>query len=124
MQVNRYLIAIVLVIGVSIAAHLGKFHVTLGAHPFWATKAVLIGTPIGLAFALGLVRILGREKWLSAVFAVLMIGAFWVAYSGKIQFAASYAEDIAAGQRWFFGWIGFCAAFSGLMAALVMIRRD
>lgn len=99
-----------------ILAFIMKAPLMLGAHPFWATKVLLIGAPIGIALAL-LARPAPYRLRLVTLAALTCV-AFGVTYYGKTAFAASYAEDHLAGQFWFFGWITTCAlatAFSGAL---------
>ena len=98
---------------------------TLGAHPWWSGKVVLIGAPIGLVLAIVLGYVLA-PRWRAALFAVATLAAFWVATTGKAGFAASFAEDTFAGQMWFFGWIATAASLAGFLyavAALVDLRK-
>lgn len=105
---------------VAALAHL--FHVTQswGAHPFWSTKVLLIGVPIGAGLAI--IASLRSAKWASVGFLIATIVAYRVATLGKARFAASYAEDAVAGQMWFWGWIGTCAMASALIFAVVLWR--
>ena len=84
----------------------------LGAHPWWSGKVVYFGAPIGVILAAFGGPWL-RLRWRLSVFAGATLLAFWVAYSGKAGFTASYAEDHFAGRMWFFGWI---ATMAGLAA--------
>lgn len=96
----------------------------LGAHPWWADKVILLGLPIGIglattAWALGISR---RMRLMG--FALLTLTAFGVAHSGKLQFAASYAEDMLAGQAWYFGWIATCALAAATLASVFRYHRQ
>jgi hypothetical protein len=103
---------------VALAAY-AELPALLGAHPWWAGKVVWYGAAPGFALALGL-------WWLHVprvarfVLTVALLGvAFALASLGKTRFAASYAEDVFAGQLWFFGWIGVSAfATSAIISAL------
>lgn len=79
--------------------------VALGAHPWWGFKVAYIGVPIGVA--LYLVQLLWGAGYVakSGLYAVFLCLAAFLTYRGKIQFAESYAEDVAAGRMWFLGWI-------------------
>lgn len=78
---------------------------SLGAHPVWSTQIALIGAPIGAILAI-ILRFATRFRWTSALAASVLTGmAFAMATMGKSRFAASYAEDVQAGQLWYFGWI-------------------
>ena len=95
---------------------------SLGAHPFWAIKVALIGAPAGAVLAV-ILRYATRFQWTSALAALVLTGlAFALAHMGKTRFAASYAEDIQAGQLWYFGWIAV-AVFSTTTLALLWPRR-
>ena len=106
-----YLFAAFVVI---VAAHWGASR-ALGAHPFWSLKIAWIGVPIGLVIAI-LVR---RVSWLKRLAgAAICLGiAAAVAHYGRLQFAASFAEDRLAGQFWFFGWIAVAIFLTALIAS-------
>lgn len=92
---------------------------TLGAHPWWATRVIWIGLPIGLVLAgLAGVAYSGRFARVAA-FALLTLAAIATTYIGKTRFAASYAEDAVAGQMWYFGWIAICALTAATLASLL-----
>ena len=107
---NRYIIPI----GLAVAAVLLVFAysggpVALGAHPWWGFKVAYIGVPIGaVLFGLQLVWRAGYVAK-AGLYATFLCLAAYLTYRGKIQFAASYAEDAAAGQMWIFGWIAIFA---------------
>ena len=90
-----------------------------GAHPFWSGRVVYIGVPLGLILAWAVRRAgLGRGMRLGLYLlgtVVLVSLAFW----GKAQFAASFAEDRFAGQVWYFGWIGAAMFATALLARLL-----
>lgn len=90
----------------------------LGAHPFWSIAVAWIGVPIGLLMAMA-------TRWFSlkwplrvAVFGVGLAASFLMAGYGKERFAASFAEDAAAGRMWYMGWIATMAFASAFIAAL------
>lgn len=89
--------------------------VILGAHPFWSMKVVLAGLILGLCLSVlfHLIRMRRLMRYL-LLFATL-IAAFSLAYYGKAQFAASYAENTLAGKFWFFGWIAAITALAALI---------
>ncbi len=99
---------------------LGPFQ-SLGAHPWWALTVALIGAPIGLVFGVLLARLALVPSVVLALVALAL--AYGVAYYGKTQFAASYAEDAFAGKLWYFGWIGTAAGMSALILAALIPRR-
>lgn len=102
---------------VIVAAFLGLSQ-TLGAHPIWATKIALIGAPVGAVLAV-ILHFATRFRWTSALAAMVLTGlALAMATMGKTRFAASYAEDVQAGQLWYFGWIAV-ALFATTTIALM-----
>ena len=102
---------------VILAALLGLSQ-SLGAHPIWSTKIALIGAPMGAVLAV-ILRLATRFRWTSALAALILTGmALAMATMGKTRFAASYAEDIQAGQLWYFGWIAV-ALFATTTLALM-----
>ncbi len=88
----------------------------LGAHPFWSTKVILYGAPIGVLLFLCAFRL--RNLVTLLVFAALTIAAFLVAHQGKTVFAASFAENATAGKAWFYGWIATSALVTATSAQL------
>ncbi len=114
--------AIVLAALVPIVLGWGGVYRWLGAHPWWDLKTALIGAPIGIALALVL-RLVPRAARLAV--ALLVIGiAYYLAYSGKVLFAESFAEDVSAGKKWYFGWIGISAGLSALALTLLAPPRQ
>lgn len=113
-----YLIAAGLVIA---AAYYGVLR-QLGAHPFWDEKVALIGAPIGVFFAI-LLRAL-KFRWATRLltFLVLLAIAGTAAHQGRLQFAASFAENTLAGQFWFIGWIASTGCAAGFIAVLLTPR--
>jgi hypothetical protein len=51
---------------------------------------------------------------------LVLLAAGTAAYFGKMQFAASFAEDRLAGQAWYFGWIGVVAAIGALISSALL----
>ncbi len=100
---------------VTIALYIFSVPKSLGAHPWWAENVIFYGAPIGMLIGLVVAFIRPRSALVSIAFFILTLLAFWVAKSGGTAFAASFAEDQAAGQRWFYGWIATIAA---LLAAV------
>lgn len=92
----------------------------LGAHPQWASTVLLIGAPGGLA--LGYVLYAIRLPYLLRVVLAFGIagGAFYLAREGQAAFAASFAEDAAAGQQWFFGWIATCMGAAATLTTIFL----
>ena len=102
------LIVAALAIAVLIYGDVAK---SLGAHPWWSQKSLLIGAPIGLILAaLSSLKIRALPR--TFLFTLFTLTAFGIAKYGQTQFAASYAEDALAGKLWYFGWI-----ITGAMAA-------
>ncbi|MCG6902109.1 MAG: hypothetical protein LJE68_05455 [Rhodobacter sp.] len=85
----------------------------LGAHPWWDVSTALVGAPVGVVAGLFCLR---RAKGAGFTLSlVVLAGAVAVAWYGKTQFAASFAEDAFAGKMWYFGWIGIAAGTSMLV---------
>jgi len=104
-------------------AHFVKLATILGAHPFWATQALLVGAAVG--FVLTFARRPSDIVKIFVFFGLAAVSALAASY-GKTRFAASYAEDVQAGQLWFFGWYGitsFCFAAIGLTAKHLLLRK-
>lgn len=110
------------ILGALLAYAIGLTQI-LGAHPWWADKVILIGLFLGLLLSTTLwglrvskfVRLLGLT--------VLAFVAYATAYTGKAQFAASYAEDALAGQMWYFGWIATCTFALAILATAAWPTR-
>jgi hypothetical protein len=91
----------------------------LGAHPVaWPIKVALIGAPIGAIIAIAAGFVLPSKPARIGLFSALLIAAFGVAHYGKVEFAASYAEDQLAGKFWYFGWIATCAMATSVLTSL------
>ena len=101
-----------------IGAHYG-IPKSLGAHPFWDIKIAWIGAPIGIVLAFITRALKWRWPTRMLIFMVLLVIAAFAAHQGRLQFAASYAENQLAGQFWFLGWVA-CAAFTAALIAAVM----
>lgn len=116
-QVGAVLVALLVPLAL---AYFGIFRL-LGAHPWWDVQTALIGAPIGCLIGLGLARlgpVMGRGLGLA-----LLTMAIASASYGKMQFAASYAEDALAGKLWYFGWIGIAAGLGASLVAILTARR-
>ena len=87
----------------------------LGAHPWWSTKVIVFGAPIGVTLAV-LLRSVSRGKAI-AIFVIATVVAFGVARYGATNFAASFGEDQFAGSLWFWGWIATCGGATATLAA-------
>lgn len=96
----------------------------LGAHPWWADKVIVLGVPIGIGLATTAwaLRISRPARLIG--FSLLTLAAFGIAHSGKLRFAASYAEDMLAGQAWYFGWIATCALAAATLASVFRYHRQ
>lgn len=90
---------------------------TLGAHPFWSIRVAWVGVPLGLIAAVAAKHLGGRWALRTALFLIGAAIAYAIAVAGKDRFAASFAEDVLAGQLWYFGWIATCAFAAALIAA-------
>jgi hypothetical protein len=96
-----------------------------GAHPWGSMQVVLYGAPIGI-LAASLAALLPVKPLIRlALFALATAAAFWVAKNGQHGFAASYAEDAAAGQRWFLGWNATMITLAATLTSLIqyLFRR-
>ncbi|MEO9824309.1 MAG: hypothetical protein ABJF50_07840 [Paracoccaceae bacterium] len=103
---------------VLIAAYYGT-NKALGAHPFWDTQVALIGVPIGLILAFALRALKWRWSTRLLTFLVLLTIAGTAAHQGRLEFAASYAENKLAGQLWYFGWIASMSFATATLAAIM-----
>ena len=94
----------------------------LGAHPWWDIKTALIGAPIGVV--IGLALFIAPKTLRIAIAAIILVLAYYLASTGKTQFAASFGDDVTAGKYWYFGWIGVGAGLAALiLSALAPARR-
>lgn len=114
--ISPYLIAAIVVIT---AANFGLSR-SLGAHPFWSVTIAWIGAPIGLIIAF-LTR---SRRWIAriGIFFLLLAGSAAAAHFGRLNFAASFAEDKLAGQAWYFGWIAVAIFSAALIIAILTPR--
>ncbi len=111
--ITPYIFAALVVI---VAANAG-LTIHLGAHPFWAVGVSWIGVPAGLILALGLKK--AGLSWLARIllFLICLTAAYALASYGKARFAASIAEDVAAGRLWYLGWIAVTGFTTAIIAA-------
>ena len=114
---KQYAFPFGLCIAIAIAGYFSNATQTLGAHPFWADKTILLGTPIGLILGYYSVRLPYARAIVGLV--GLTVVTFAIAHTGKTRFAASFAEDAFAGTMWFFGWhaVVICAIAALFVAA-------
>lgn len=120
----RYVAAVIAPALAAALAYALNLPQSLGAHPWWSQNVILIGLPIGLVIAWGLAL-----TPLSRIAAVSLTGGAAVvtavaAVTAKARFAASYAEDVLAGQMWYFGWIGTCGLVAALLATLLWPQQQ
>ncbi|MBE1283587.1 MAG: hypothetical protein GJ676_09785 [Rhodobacteraceae bacterium] len=96
----------------------------LGAHPWWADKVVWLGVPVGLCLAATawVLRLSRTTQMLG--FGLATCVAFGLTQLGKARFAASYAEDMLAGQIWYLGWIATCALAFATLASLTAVSHQ
>lgn len=119
---KQYAFPFGITLAVAIAAYFSGATQTLGAHPFWAGKTILIGTPLGLILGYASSHLPYARAMIGLV--GLTIVTFAIAHIGKTRFAASYAEDAFAGQMWFFGWHAVVVvALAALFVAATGIKR-
>jgi len=111
-----------LVILFAAAAQFAGLPERLGAHPWWADKVIWVGVPFGFGLA-ATAWVLRLPRGLRNLgFGGLTAAAFVIAQTGKVRFAASYAEDALAGQMWYFGWIATCALAFATLATISWAR--
>ncbi|CUH54410.1 hypothetical protein [Shimia marina] len=98
---------------------------SLGAHPWWSQKTLLIGALIGL-FLATLAGLKLRPMPLTVATMLGTILAFATAKYGQTQFAASYAEDQLAGQLWYLGWMATGALTAAWLTSVVqwLLNRE
>ena len=95
------------------------------SHPFWETKATLIGAGIGIAIALVLFIAIKRSRsimpmltTLVMVLLVICTGVTW--YFARVFINSEVFEPLA-GKIWFFGYHGLVALF--VLVVAMFIRR-
>lgn len=101
-------------------AALGGLPEMLGAHPWWAVRAGVVGSLIGAATAVGLGLAGLAGTWLTWASGSSLVAALGAAIFGKRAFVASMAEDALAGRFWFFGWYTVCACL--FVFAFLLLR--
>lgn len=108
-----------------VAASLAGVPEALGAHPWWARQAGIIGGVGGAALWLALRHTGLSAPGLLTMAAIALLPSVAAAHFGKQVFAASFAENALAGRFWYFGWFalsGSVALLSATAAALVLRR--
>jgi hypothetical protein len=116
----RNVVAILAGVVVAVAFGFSGATAAMGAHPFWAMDIGWIGGVAGAVALIGALLSGLPRRWVRLI-AVLMLPLAGVSAAwGKMQFAASYAEDTFAGQVWYFGWIAIAAALCMVVGALMM----
>lgn len=119
------LFALGLSAAIVVAATLSGAPQALGAHPWWAGQAGLIGTAGGLAIY-AVLRLAGvRPGRLGMIAAPILFLSAGAAHFGGQRFAASFASDALAGRAWHFGWFGIAGAAAIVLTvlALRLLRR-
>jgi len=95
------------------------------SHPFWETKATLVGAGIGIALALVLFIVFSRWRsvmpMLTTLIFVLLIICTGITWYFARVFINSEVFEPLAGQIWFFGYNGFVALL--VPAFTMLIRR-
>lgn len=127
MKIQNFILVLVVISGLLLAAHFMGLWVQLGAHPWWSASATYIGIAGGVVVTAAaywkLPRTPEATMMQAAGFAVLAAAAIGASTYGKRGFAASYAEDAQAGQIWYFGFIAFVFAVFCTLAALSRYTR-
>jgi len=90
------------------------------SHPFWETKATLVGAAIGLVLAFGIVALRGRAGCFvnGVLFAALLL-SFAVTWRAARFFINSPDYEPLAGQIWFFGYHAFVATLVAVLATML-----
>lgn len=93
------------------------------SHPFWETKATLIGGAIGIAITLLLFWVINRWQSVSSMLSIL-VGLLFAAsifttwYYARIFIDSAVFEPLA-GKIWFFGFHVLAALFVPLIALTI-----
>lgn len=104
------------------AASLTGLPQILGAHPWWAQKAGLVGSTLG-AIAFAMLRWMNLPRpWLIGLSALALAAAILAAVEGKAIFVAAYGQAPVAGRLWFFGWFALMGSL-GAFASALLVRR-
>lgn len=106
----------------AVAAYLFELPKLAGAHPFWSDTVILIGTPIGLILGLVTTRLPYTVRMIAL--AALLGTSIVAATFGKRAFAASYAENVFAGQVWYFGWIAVCISCAAFISSAAWPKKS
>lgn len=118
----RIVLALILPVLVALGGYFFQVARGLGAHPIWADQIVIIGLAIGAG--LGLLLALTNTGLLLRMAgpAVLAVGAYFASHVGKTRFAASYGDDVMAGQLWHYGALAACVFLFAALTALGATR--
>jgi len=104
------------------AATLAGMPQVLGAHPWWAVKAGLIGSTLG-ALAFAALRWGGApRRVLIGLSALALTISILAVVQGKATFVAAYAQAPLAGRFWFLGWFAVMGSLDAFLTAL-FVRR-
>jgi len=117
---------VVAIVSAGVTLVLAWFGVTsyFGAHPVaWPFQVALIGAPIGAFIAVVAGFVLPSKLVRLILFFALLLLVWGVAEYGKLEFAASYAEDRLAGKLWYYGWIAVCAMLTSVLATAADRKR-
>jgi len=117
-MIIRLILALLLPCLVAFGVYYTRVAVTLGAQPLWADKALILGLIAGACLGLLLAMTKTALVLRMAGPLVLAAGAYFASHVGRTRFVASYADDVMAGQLWYFGAI---IAFAFLFAALTAV---
>lgn len=93
------------------------------SHPFWQTKATLIGGAIGVAITLLLFWVFNRWKSVSSMLSILVgilfaVSIFTTWYFARVFIDSAVFEPLA-GKIWFFGFHVLVALFVPAIALTV-----
>lgn len=115
------LLGLAMLVGLAMTFNVTQY---LGAHPWWSGKVIWIGIPIGTLLSLfaWLLHVARLPRLLG--FGAFTILSFSMAHIGKSRFAASYAEDMFAGQMWYFGWVATCAFCAATLISIFWPTRQ